>query len=306
MSTSGKNAPDFFIIGAQKAGTTWLWSMLEQHPGTSLPEEKEIHYFGSSELYAKGDDWYYNHFKNLDSDKVIGEASTSHFYENVPYWHNKSDQIEFDKSLPTIPELILQKFPEAKFIVVLRDPVRRAISAYSHWMKQGELSPLLGLKRVATEYPKLRILEYGYYAKFLNIWMKTIPSDRFRIIIFEDQIKNNWPQTLNETYEYLGLDPTFSPKLASKPIHRSWGWTRIVFNYYASKVFRNIGHSKAGKILDRFDFLANNAIKTEDIEFLRSVYLSEKEDIEKLTGIQLSSWDYGDKLLKKPQPTQPK
>lgn len=291
------NSPDFFILGAQKAGTTWLWSMLEQHPGTSLPEEKEIHYFGSSELYAKGDDWYFKHFSGLDPNKVIGEASTSHFYDHVPYWYNKSNQIEFDESLPTIPELILQKFPNAKFIVVLRDPVRRAISAYSHWMKQGELSPLLGLKRVATEHPKLRILEYGYYAKYLNVWMKAIPANRFRIIVFEDQIKKNWSQTLIETYEYLGLDPSFTPKLPGKPVHRSWGWTRIVFNYYADKIFKNIGHSRAGNLLDRFDFLSDNAIKAEDVEFLKSVYLPEKEEIAKLTGNQLVSWDYGDKIL---------
>jgi Sulfotransferase family len=300
-----KNAPDFFILGAQKAGTTWLWSMLEQHPGTSLPEEKEIHYFGSSELYAKGDDWYYSHFRQLDPNKLIGEASTSHFYDSVPYWYNKSDQIEFDKSLPTIPELMLQKFPDAKFIVVIRDPVHRAISAYSHWMKQGELSPLLGLKRVATEHPKLRILEYGYYAKYLNLWMKATPSDRFRIIIFEDQIRKNWDRTLTDTYAYLGLDPTFSPELPSKPVHRSWGWTRIVFNYYAGKIFKGIGHSRVGKLLDRFDFLANSAIKAEDIEFLQSVYLPEKEAIAKLTGNQLSCWDYGDKLLQQLQSKHP-
>lgn len=295
--TLEKNAPKFCIVGAQKAGTTWLWNMLDQHPGTSLPKEKEIHYFGSSELYAKGDDWYYSHFENLDADKVIGEASTSYFYDRVPYWYNKSSQIEFDKSLPTIPELISQKFPNMKFIVVLRDPVHRAISAYSHWMKQGELSPLLGLKKLGTEIPKLRILEYGYYAKYLNVWMKYIPSDRMRVIIFEDQIKKDWDRTLIDTYEYLGLDPTFHPKLPSKPVHRSWGWSRIVFNYYASKIFRNIGDSRMARLLDQIEFLQKNAIKAEDITFLRSVYLREKEEIIRLTGNQLTCWDYGEEML---------
>ena len=305
MSNLEKNAPEFIIIGAQKTGTTWLWSMIDQHPGTSLPEEKEIHYFGSSELYAKGDDWYYNYFKDLDPDKLIGEASTSYFYDSVPYFYNKSNQIEFDESLPTIPELISQKFPNMKFIVVLRDPVRRAISAYSHWMKQGALSPLLGLKRVAIEHPKLRILEYGYYAKYLNVWMKAIPSNRLRIIIFEDQIKKNWDQTLIETYEYLGLDPTFKPELPGKPVHRSWGWTRIVFNYYASKISKGLGESRIGMLLDRYDFLSKNAIKAGDVEFLRSVYLPEKEEIAKLTGNQLTCWDYGERMLQQLQSKHP-
>lgn len=273
--------------------------MLDQHPGTSLPVQKEIHYFGSAELYAKGDDWYYSHFEGLDPDKLIGEASTTYFYDRVPYWHNKSNQIEFDESLPLIPELILQKFPDMKFVVVLRDPVHRAISAYSHWMKQGNVSPLLGLKKVATDYPKMRILEYGLYARYLNIWMKSVGPERLRIILFEDQIKKNWDQTLRETYEYLGLDPEFKPELPGKPVHRSWGWTRIVFNYYASKMSKRLGHSRAGVLLDRFDFLASNAIEAEDIEFLRSVYLPEKEALAKLTGNPLTCWDYGEGMLRK-------
>ncbi len=205
-----RNAPEFFIIGAQKSATSWLWNMLDKHPGTSLPSQKEIHYFGSSELYSKGDDWYYNHFKGLDPDKVIGEASTTYFYDRAPYWYNQSSQIVIDESLPTIPELITQKFPERKFIVILRDPVRRAISAYSHWLKKGKLSPFLGLTNVIKEHPRLRILEYGLYAKYLKVWMKHVPSDRFRVIVYEDQIRKNWDQTLSDTYEYLGLDPAFT------------------------------------------------------------------------------------------------
>ncbi len=298
LESSEKIVPNFFIIGAQKSGTTWLWEMLKQHPGTALSAKKEIHYFGSAELYAKGDDWYYRHFTGLDTDKVIGEASSTYFYDRVPYWYNKSCQIEFDESLPPLPELIDRKFHDAKYIVILRDPVRRAISAYSHWMKKGELSPLLGLKRVAMELPKMRILELGLYAKYLRVWMKQIPANRFRIILFEDQIKRNWDQTICDTYEYLGLDTNFKPQLPGKPVHRSWCWTRIVFNYYASKMFKKIGNSRAAKLMDRFDILPNSAIKAENIEFLRSVYLPEKEEISALTGNKLSCWDYGEKLFR--------
>lgn len=298
MKPLERNAPAFFLIGAQKAGTTWLWKMLDQHPETSLPSQKELHYFGSAELYDKGNDWYFDFFDGLDPDKLIGEASTTYFYDHVPYWHNKSDQIEFDESLPPIPELISQYFPDAKFIVILRDPVHRAISAYLHWMKKGSASPLLGLKEVATRFPKMRIVEYGLYAGYLKVWMEHIPSDRFRVIFFEDQIKNNWDQTLTDTYEYLGLDPSFKPELPGKRIHRSWGWTRIVFNYYAGHISKKLAHSKAGGLLDRFDFLSGSAIKAEDIEYLRSVYLPEKNAIKSLTGHNLSGWDYGETLLR--------
>lgn len=299
MQQLERNAPAFFLIGAQKAGTTWLWKMLDQHPGTSLPAQKELHYFGSSELHSKGDDWYFSFFDGLDPDKVIGEASTTYFYDRVPYWYNARDEIEFDESLPVIPKLISDKFPTAKFIVVLRDPVQRAISAYFHWMRKGSASPLLGLKKVATTLPKMRIVEYGLYAKYLKIWMEHVPSDRFHVVIFEDQIKNNWAQTLYRTYNFLGLDPSFKPELPGKRVHRSWGWTRIVFNHYARRIPGNIGHSRAGRLLDRFDFLADSAIKVEDIDYLRSIYLPEKEEIAALTGYDLGCWDYGEAMLRK-------
>ena len=299
MTSLERTAPRFVIIGAQKAATTWLWDMLDQHPGTSLPVQKEIHYFGSSELYARGDDWYFSHFRGLDPDKLIGEASTSYFYDRVPYFFNTSSQIEFDKSLPSIPELISEKFPEMKFIVMLRDPVQRAVSAYSHWMKQGRVSPRLGLKRVATEQPKMRILEYGLYARWLEIWMEYIPPERLLIIRYEDQIKTNWARTLSDTYAYLGLEPAFKPELPNRPVHPSWGWTRILFNYYTGKVSPKMGHSRVGALLDRFDILADRAIKAEDIEFLKAAYLPEKAALQELTGSSLESWDYGEELLGK-------
>ena len=77
--------PDFLVIGAQKSGTTWLWSMLNQHPETDLPIEKEIHYFGGIENFRKGKEWYYNHFRNLTNGKLTGEASTTYLYDFMPY-----------------------------------------------------------------------------------------------------------------------------------------------------------------------------------------------------------------------------
>ncbi|WP_419657492.1 putative sulfotransferase domain protein [Desulfosarcina variabilis str. Montpellier] len=115
---------------------------------------------------------------------IIGEASTTYFYDRVPYWYNKSNEIEFDDSLPPLPELVTNELPDIKIIISLRDPVDRAISAYYHWMKTGITSPRLGLKKVAKEYPKMRILEYGYYEEYLKIWQKYVPQERILILIF--------------------------------------------------------------------------------------------------------------------------
>lgn len=290
--------PDFLIIGAQKAATTWLWRMLKQHPGIDMPEEKEIHFFGSAELYRKGHDYYYHHFAGLDRSKIIGEASPTNFFDNVPYWHNKYTNLEIDRSLPTIPELITTELPEIKIIVLLRDPVQRAISAYYHWMRgghwmhKGDVSPLLGLKKTAIQFPKLRILESGYYARYLKAWSKYVPKERLRVLIFEEDVKLFPERTVREIYRFLNVDPQFQPKGLWERENTSWGWTRIMLSYYADPLSRRVVRSRLGKALDRFDVLRQFAIKKEDIDFLRSNYLPEKDELESLIGRNLACWKY--------------
>lgn len=137
------------------------------------------------------------------------------------------------------------------------------------------------------------------YGRWLKAWMESIPPERLLIIRYEDQIKFNWVQTLSDTYAYLGLDPELRPELPDRPVHRSWGWSRILFNYYAGKVSRKAGHSRSGALLDKFDFLYGKAIMAEDIEFLRAAYLPEKATLQELTASRLENWDYGEKLLGK-------
>jgi hypothetical protein len=59
---------------------------------------------------------------------------------------------------------------------VPRDPVRRAVSAYHYWMRQGEPSPLRGLARTARDHPKLRIVEYGQYLRHLGARRAVFPA----------------------------------------------------------------------------------------------------------------------------------
>ena len=56
-----------------------------------------------------------------------------------------------DPDLPPLPELVHSELRDARIVAVLRDPVRRAISAYHHWMRQGNLSPLAGLGNCQTD-----------------------------------------------------------------------------------------------------------------------------------------------------------
>lgn len=291
--------PDFLLIGAQKAGTTWLWSMLEQHPGTSLPAEKEIHYYGGAELYRRGPEWYHRFFADVDPDRLTGEASTSYLFDRVPLWFNEDRAIRYPADLPPLPALVARDLPDARIVAILRDPVRRAVSAYHHWMRQGELPPLAGLERTAREHPKLRIVEYGQYLRHLTAWRAHFTAAQTLVLLYEEDIVGDPLTGLARVYDFLGLDPDFHPELPRRRVHSSWSWTRCVVSYHSGPLRRWLARGRAGEWLDRHPLLERFALRRPDVAFLQGVYRPDHEALERLIGRSLACWDYGAGLLRR-------
>lgn len=108
----------FLGLGAQKAGTTTLHGWLEQHPQLFLPACKEVHFF--SLYYFRGWSWYEQHFHpGLDAGLKCGEITPYYLFH------------------PEASERIAAMLPEVRLIVLLRDPVDRAISQYFHARRLG-------------------------------------------------------------------------------------------------------------------------------------------------------------------------
>jgi hypothetical protein len=294
--TAMTRKPDFLIIGAQKAGTTWLWKMLDRHPETRLPAEKEIHFFGSSELYNQGTDAYFAHFDGIDTGLVTGEASTTYLSDRPAFFYNSDNRLEYDTSLPLLPELVRTTLPDVKIIVCLRDPVRRAMSAYFHWMRKGELPVLDGLKKTAANHPRLRLIEMGDYQRHLGAWMDAFPRDRILVLAFEDDVIRNPANGLEKLYRFIGVDAGFVPDDREAKAHRSWNWTRIVANYYAGPMRSVINREPIAGLLERNDWLKKRAISAGDLDFLREAYLPQKEPLRAMVGDMVDLWSYGEDL----------
>lgn len=110
-----KSKPDFLIVGAQKAGTTSLYNYLIQHPKIIKNKSwKEVHYFDQLENYQQGMSWYLGHFPNkfYKGNKLLVEATPEYLY----YKH--------------VPQLIKQDLGNIKIIIILRNPIDRAYSAW--------------------------------------------------------------------------------------------------------------------------------------------------------------------------------
>ena len=285
--------PDFLIIGAQKAGTTWLWRMLDSHPGTTLPARKEPHFFGSSELYGAGMDVYWQNFAGIDNSQVTGEASTTYLSDKLAFFYNDINALEYDDALPSPASLVAEHLPDVKIIVTLRDPVSRAISAYHHFMRQGNLPVRRGLIRTIEEHPRLRILELGDYARHLAPWTNAIARENLLVLIFEDDIVRNTEETLGRVYGFLGLDPSFSPTDQAGKVNKRWTWTQTVASYYAGPLKFAVQRGPLAGLIQKYDWLKDAAITPADIAYLRDVYAPSKASVEALIGPRLSSWTYG-------------
>ncbi len=124
--------PNFLGLGVQKGGTTSLQKLLEQHPGTFLPPAKELHFF--SLHYARGEAWYRQQFALAGAGKRRGEITPYYLFH------------------PEVPGRIQALLPQARLVVLLRDPVERALSQYFHSRRLG-LEPL-GLEEALAAEPQ--------------------------------------------------------------------------------------------------------------------------------------------------------
>lgn len=112
-----RRLPGFLCLGTQRGGTTTLQKLLERHPQVFLPGCKEVHYFS---LHAdRGPGWYGEHFQAAAPQALCGEITPYYLFH------------------PQAPRRIQALLPQAKLIVLLRDPVERSLSQYFHSLQLG-------------------------------------------------------------------------------------------------------------------------------------------------------------------------
>lgn len=176
-------SPAFLIIGAQRCGTSSLYKYLRSHPSVKGPVRKEVGYF--SRHYRRGHRWYRAHFPMLPSRHHVTFEATPEYLLH-----------------PHAPARVAKVLPDAKIIVLLRDPVRRAHSHYRHMVRRG-LEPLTFEEALYAEEQRLgsdrdRMLEdplydsacywrysyaeRGFYADQLSRWMRYFVRDQILVL----------------------------------------------------------------------------------------------------------------------------
>jgi hypothetical protein len=213
-----RTLPDVVILGAQRGGTTSLFDWLATHPHVAPSTTKEVHYF--DRYYANGGLWYRAHFPLKGLPRVSVEAT--------PY-------LLF---YPPAPGRIATDLPRTtRFVVLLRDPVQRAISHYWHSVRLGaEDQPLdvalaLERERLAGQdaivagggesfaHRNFSYQARGQYAEQLTRWFDVVERERFLVVESEALWRD--PQAPARTLEWLGLSPMATPFPATNDAPRA-------------------------------------------------------------------------------------
>ncbi len=169
--------PDFLLIGAQKCGTSWLHHHLRLSESIFMQKDKDSDYFSyEGHLTNKAFRQYCAQFSGAGANQLVGEASASYFWTGTgSKWSRKPDGFN-----PEIPGSV-RRFcgSRLKLILMLRDPVERAISAYLHHIRHGAITPDTSI--LDTQVP-LGIIDMGFYRQHLENWLAVFPEESFHVI----------------------------------------------------------------------------------------------------------------------------
>jgi hypothetical protein len=180
--------PNFFIIGAAKAGTTSLFYYLDQHPDVFMARDKELHYFCDPDH----DQWLPLYRQHFGVDLPIrGEAST--LYTRAP-------------AIPGVPERMSALVPDARLVYLVRDPVERALASWReerfHVTERRPAEEAFA----HPEDPHNAYVAASRYALQLEGFLEHFPADQV-LVLDQAELASSAADVVTRVIDFLGLPP---------------------------------------------------------------------------------------------------
>jgi hypothetical protein len=188
---------NLFLIGVNKAGTSWLYSLLDRHPDVFMAEAKELYYFGSDSAAIAGIDTeaaYHQHFPFGSGHRYYGDAT-------VMYYRDRD-----------VAEQIHAYNPAARVLAIVRDPIDRLLSQFRYHKQIGVLPESASLAE-ALARSETRLLRDSRYEKTLPAFEERF-GQRFTVVRLEKGRAD--PEALwGEVLAFLDLPPRPLPEDAT-------------------------------------------------------------------------------------------
>jgi hypothetical protein len=243
-SLSSGRKPELVCIGAQKAGTSWLFEVLSDRPDIYTPPFKELHFF-DHKFIKECNQWAGWHVKkeiknakkkhldqNIDPDQKFLDYLDSilqppmfngNWYKNI-FSPAPSSSICLDVTpeyscLPEEGVRFVAKFlKETKFIFIIRNPLDRAMSQLRMNISRKGIP---STKEEWVSCAKLSIIySRGDYETYIPRWCRYFSQDRILFLPFSE-IANNPLGLLREIERFAQLKPYTHYKKAAKIIHKT-------------------------------------------------------------------------------------
>lgn len=273
--------PSFYVLGAQKAGTSWLHHVMQPHPEICTGLNKEVHFFDTQRNFSQGVDWYSSQFIAASTTRAVGDFTPNYLRLVLDPEAAKHPWFPKDAAAQ-----IRNVTPEAKFIVSLRDPIDRAISAYFHNIKHGRVSPRTPMVEAMQERD---LIEPGLYWEQLTRWFELFPPERFLILIYETDMVSTIARerTARRAFEHVGVDPHFGPLDLDASVNQR----ATSLDLRASTWPRPIpGAIRRLPTALKPESIFGIKVRETDRRFLRAVYLNSNVKLQHELGINLP-WD---------------
>jgi hypothetical protein len=278
--------PDFLGIGVPRAGSTWLYRLMESHPDVWVPAQRtEVHFF--DRYFDRGFDWYAQFFPQSAERgryRAIGEYTPAYLFH------------------PQATERIQQLPSARRFIVSLRHPVQRAVSYYQFRKRidnyRGSFEDFI------KERPYT--VEMGFYARPLRRFVDAFGAASLLVLVFEDAVRNV-DATKQRLGSFLGIDPKGFADAGEEKVNSSYLPRHRRLYHAAFAVGRWLRHhdlygpiawaERVGlkRWVSRADRAAEKQAPPADaLRRLADAYAPDIAEVERLLGIDLRGWKTDD------------
>ncbi len=287
---------DFFCVGTPKSGTTWLRDCLNDHPDIFIPKMGATFYFNEKHSvlhdvlnrnHKKPLSWYHSFYKEKKPSQIAGEFSPDYFSD------------------PAAAKNLYNYNPNAKLIIVIRNPIKRAFSYYSYFGKQKGFYRLKSFEDMFTKGRPL--LELSLIYKYLSVFYQFFQESQIEVLLLEDFIKNP-EETFKHLLNFLEVSEYYPEHLTNKSNVTTgaiFPWVNYLINsagrflhkkkaYGLYNILMTTGIIPAGEFvrdkLNKSPFVRKESLKEEYIPRLKEFYHEDIENLEVLIKRDLSMW----------------
>lgn len=178
------------IIGSMKSGTTTLFDYLAQHPEVAHSSPKEPNFFSCDDNFSRGMEWYESLWNFEPSTHKIALEGSTH-YTKMPHFPNAAQRIASVEA-------------SFKFIYILRDPLERIESQYTHGLTRNWKS----VNKNLSDRVHPNAINNSRYATQIEEYYKRFPPESILMLDFQD-LKKKPLELLVKVCSFLEVDSKF-------------------------------------------------------------------------------------------------